>query len=67
MTKKEFIEKFELTKDKKMRIEDGRRTIERVLYVNPYGSHFCFYGNDLYYVKMCGDYGCLGAGYSWYQ
>ena len=78
MTRKEFIEKFNLTKTKtKCCFRDGRTRKERMLYKDNYGRLFTIYNNDLYvvnpykhndYVDGMENLDCyLGAGYSWYH
>lgn len=78
MTKKEFIEKFNLTKtDIRGWFSDGRARKSRVLYANDSGNYYVFYGNDLYTFKPYSPCKCfkigneiggeLGAGYSWYR
>ena len=79
MTRKEFIEEFNLTKTKtKCYFYDGTTKKSRTLYIdNNYGKLFVFYGNDLHVIKPSKDTlyydgmeslsGYLGAGYSWYH
>lgn len=78
MTKKEFIEKFNLTKTKtKCCFWDGLIGKVRTLYVNDNGNMFVFLNNDLHsvtpfkyntYIDGMEEIKChLGAGYSWYH
>ena len=63
MTKKEFIERFELVKGEKNYFRNGRTTIERVVYHNRYGNTYIFLDGDLYSVNE--ENHSIGAGYSW--
>lgn len=77
MTRKEFVEKFHLTKTKtKCYFYDGRNGEKsRTLYINNHGKLYTFYNNDLhtfnpylpYEEGMEGIDGKLGAGYNWYH
>lgn len=78
MTRKEFIEKFHLTKTKtKCCFWDGLIGKARTLYINDNGNMFVFLNNDLYsvtpykyntYIDGMEEIKCLlGAGYSWYH
>lgn len=78
MTKKEFVEKFNLTKtNTKALFNDGMAQKSRTIYVNQYGEMYVFYNNDLHivrpwdsfpYVEGAKEVMCkLGAGYSWYH
>ena len=78
MTKKQFIEKFNLTKtNTKCNFADGMKSVTRTLYINEYGHLYVFYDNDLCaikpytrtpYVEGIEEInGCLNGGYSWYH
>lgn len=78
MTKKEFVEKFHLTKTKtKCCFVDGTTAKVRILYIDSNGKFFVFYDNDLCnvtpfsyndYTDGMEEIDChLGAGYSWYH
>ena len=76
MTRKEFVDKFNLTKaNTKCYFHDGRDEKCRTLYIDKYGTLFVFYNNDLHTFNPYLPYedgmeaidGKLGAGYSWYH
>lgn len=78
MTRKEYVEKFGLTKTKtKCIFRDGLSEKFRTLYTGNSGNLYVFYGNDLHtvvpfkyneYVNGMEKIECrLGAGYSWYH
>lgn len=81
MTKKEFVEKFNLTKTKtKCCFYDGLVAKVRNLYIDNNGKLFVIYNNDLCIVEpykylknnvyvdgMEEIKCCLRAGYSWYH
>lgn len=78
MNRKNFVEKFDLTKTNlKGYFSDGRVGQSRTIYADKSGNYYVFYKNDLhtfrpYATCKCFDpgneiSGHLGAGYSWYH
>jgi general stress protein 26 len=77
-TKKEFINRFHLTKtNTKAIFQDGLSPKTRSLYINHRGELYIFYNHDLHIVRTfkCNPYTegmekltcSLGSGYSWYH